>query len=49
MFVTAETLRAWQVNLMRANETAEVLHIHDAWDLDEEAFVVMREVVDVMG
>ena len=31
--VTVDKLREWQCELMKNNETIEVLHIHDGWEL----------------
>ena len=31
--MTPDKLRDWQCELLRNNETIEVLHIHDGWEL----------------
>ena len=31
--MTTDKLRDWQCELMRNNETIEVIHIHDGWEL----------------
>ena len=31
--MTVDKLREWQCELMRNNETIEVQHIHDGWEL----------------
>ena len=34
MSVTSETLMTWQLELMSENETVEVVHIHDGYELN---------------
>ena len=48
MFITVERLRTWQVRLMEANDTVEVVHLHDAWELNEDPLVIEREEIDVV-
>ena len=36
MSVTRETLVTWQLELMSENETVEVVHIHDGYEVIEK-------------
>ena len=42
--ITVDKLRDWQCELMRNNETIEVLHIHDGWELK----AMVREVTETV-
>ena len=43
MSVTKETLRTWQQELMFENETVEVVHIHDAYEVIEQEKIYIKE------
>ena len=43
MLVTKESMRIWHQQLMRDDETIEVVHIHDAYQVRRKIITIIKQ------